>query len=268
MMAHLRNRTASPAVVYFACSRLAVVIAVITAYHVTKPLESVVKPTRAPAGVQGFTMGHVQRRTPDRTYAEHAANIAAQSARIADLHNEEQELLCEALVNASCDNMASERCVETVHQCHGLGTLHDVIAEERMAVEAVFALGFLELEAICDRIITRDGQLAFEQAGWRATYRTTLLEHLDGLSDLLRRRNEVLGPLRTAVAEVGGEAMLEQLEVPRRHDAARAAADSILESAEAIHLGERNDRPPAPDAHSTYDPRIPPCGGDVQCWKI
>lgn len=262
----LRNRTVSPAVVYFACSRLVLFIGVITAYHVTKPLESVAKPSRGPTGAHRFTMGRSVRRTPGRTYAEHAANIALQSARIADLHNEEQELLCEALVSASCDDMASERCIETVQQCRSLGALHDAIAEERVAVEAVFALGFLELEAICDRIVARGDRLTFEQAEWREAYRTKLLEHLDALSELLRRRNEVLKPLRTAVQEVGGEPMLEELEVPRRHDAARTAADSILESAAAMHLGHSGRRPHR--VQPAYDPRIPPCGGDVQCWKI
>lgn len=264
----LRNRTASPAVVYFACSRLVLFIGVITAYHVTKPLELMTKPTRSSAEAYHFTTGRSVQRTPDRTYAEHAANIAAQSARIADLHTEEQGLLCEALVNASCDDMHSDRCTTVVQQCHSIGALYDAIVEERRAVEVVFALGFIEFEAICDRIIAREGQLTFEQSEWRRAFRTALLEHLDALSDLLRKRSEVLKPLRTAVQELGGEAMLEQLEVPRRHDAARAAADSILESAEAIHLSRRNDRPPAPDVQPAYDPRIPPCGGDAQCWRI
>lgn len=268
-MAHLRNRTASPAVMYFTCSRLTLFIAVIAACHVTRPPESTAAPSRTTPTHQRVRPARAGvLPAPNRTYAEHATNIAVQSARIADLHNEEQELLCEALVNASCDDMESDRCIETVQQCRSIGALHDAIAEERMAVEAVFALGFIELETICDRIVARGDQLTFEQAGWRATYRTTLLERLDALSDLLRRRNEVLGPLRTAVQEGGGEAMLKALDIPRRHDAARAAADSILESAEAMHLGGRNDRPPTPDVQPAHDPRIPPCGGDVQCWEI
>jgi hypothetical protein len=277
MLNSLRNRTASPAVAYFAFSRLILFVGILAAYHAAMPLEHDQKPEvpTLRSGSRHAVVGTDSRKSsagrwslaPDRrTYAEHAANVALQSARIADLHDEEQELLCETLVSANCDDMAAEACVAIVQQCHGLGSLHEQIVKERLTIRAIFDLGFIELEVLCEQTTARNGRLTPEQTEWREAYRTTLLEHLDALSGLLWERSKALKSLRTAVHELGGEAMLERLEVPRRRDAARAAADSILESAAAMHLGHSGRLPR--DVQPAYDPRIPPCGGEVKCWQI
>lgn len=158
-----------------------------------------------------------------------------------------------------CDGTNAARCTAIVNYCDALGGLDDGIVGALAGAMAVYDLGFTELETSCEETIARGSPLDDSRMQLRTAYRTVLFEHINDLGQRLLERNEALETLRAAARAIGDESMLAELRLDEHHDLVREALDASIQSLQVI-------RTIIEDA--SRDVFLPPCGGDVQCWKI
>ncbi len=241
----------------FIVTRLGLVVAAITAYQLTRPIESAAEPTRR------------TKSAAAPTFAAHAANIAAQSALVADLQDEEQGLLCDALTERTCDGEQLERCSLVTSYCASLAPLTNEIDGALSTIQTVYDAGYLELEAACDRTAASGRRLAPDAVDTREAYRVSLFAGLDAVSSLLRQQHEALDLLRAAARHVGGDALVAELEIDDRKERVRTAVDEILRSLHVTGMLRRGRQPPTDTTPRTVNGvRIPRCGIETQCWEL
>ncbi|MDP3770861.1 MAG: hypothetical protein Q8R16_01005 [bacterium] len=252
------TRNAPVGLVLFLGSRLAIFIVGITVISIAQPT----KPQEPPRPTTTVAAPPV----PGLTFSLHATNLADQLTRIAELQDNERTALCVALTTYGCDGTNAPRCTAIVNYCDDLGTLDDAIADELMGVAAVFELEFNGLETAYDAAITRGDQLDEDALRLRRAYRTVLFGHINGLVPLLQQQNAALQLLRDAAHEINDAAMLTTLRLDERSDLVREALDASTQSLQVVQTIIQDDSP-LPDS-AGHDVFLPPCGGDVQCWKI
>ncbi|MBI4450050.1 hypothetical protein HY634_03255 [Candidatus Uhrbacteria bacterium] len=253
------TRNAPVGLMLFIGSRLAIFIAVITVFSIAQPTAPQ-EPARPTAAI-------VAPPVPGLTFSLHATNLAEQFTRITELQNDEQTALCGALTTYGCDGTNAARCTAIVNYCDDeLGALDDAITDELMGAMAVYEHGFTGLETAYDAAIAHGEPLDDDALRLRMAYRAVLFGHLNDLGALLLQRNGVLQPLRDAAREINDATMLATLRLDERSDLVREALDASAQSLQVVNVIIQQDRPP-PD-NTGHDVFLPPCGGDVQCWKI
>ena len=256
MRKHL-TRNAPTWLVLFMGSRLAIFVVGITVISLAQPTEL--------QGSARQTKHVAAPPTPGLTFSLHATNLADQFTRITELQDEEEAALCGALTTYGCNGTNAARCTAIVNYCDNLGSLDDAIADELLGAMAVFELGFSGLEATHDAAIARGDQLDDDSLRLRTAYRTALFGHINDLVPLLMQRNEALDPLRDAARHIGDQAMLTTLRLDERRDLVRDALEASTQSLQIVQAIIEDT--PQPD-NAQREVFLPPCGGDVQCWRI